>query len=79
MEEAERRRLDERRILDFLLDTLDDGLAVIFELFAGKPDKVQHGEPAPRKICFIAILSMPMAEPSTPEDAYGIFAISSRP
>ena len=36
-------------------------------------------KPAPRRICFIAILSMPMAEPSTPEDAYGMFAISSRP
>ena len=40
----------------------------------------RHGSvPAPRKNCFIMILSMPMALPATPVDVYGRFASSSIP
>ena len=39
---AQRRRLNERRILDFLLDTRNDRFAVFFNLLTRKPYEVQH-------------------------------------
>ena len=41
---TERRRFDERRVLDLLLDALDDGLTLLLELLAGEPYKIQHRE-----------------------------------